>query len=75
MLKNLTQRKIQRREKFDFKLYFKTTEGTELLTIFENHRKEKDLSKAEIMIKTLTEFQTRYPENDTVDRMLAEIKK
>ncbi len=71
MIKSLTKR--EKREKFSFKKYFKTDEGAEMLTIFNIYRKEKNLSKVEVMIKTLYEFQARYPGNDTLDRMLAHV--
>jgi len=64
---------MKQQEKFNFRLYFKTPEGVELLNIFENHRKAEHLSKAEVMRKTLREFQNKFPETDILDKMLAEV--
>jgi hypothetical protein len=58
-------------ETFNFKVYFKTSEEEELLNIFKNYRKFENLSKAEIMLKTLKDFQNRYPDKDTLDKILS----
>jgi hypothetical protein len=62
---------VKQQEEFNFRVYFKTSEGTELLNIFKNYRKLENLSKAEVMFNTLKDFKNKYPHKDTVNKMLS----
>lgn len=64
---------LKHQEDFNFRLYFKTSEGTEFLNIFKNYQKVENLSKAQVMLNTLKDFQNKYPHKDTVNKMLAVI--